>query len=43
MDLQSAFDAGFEAVKSYVDAELGDIKKRAGLKNPNRTISGVSA
>lgn len=27
MDLQSAFDAGFEAVKSYVDADLGDIKK----------------
>lgn len=27
MDLQSAFDAGFKAVKSYVDADLGDIKK----------------
>ena len=28
MDLQTAFDAGFEAVKAYVDAEFGAIEAR---------------
>jgi integrin beta 3 len=27
MDLQAAFDQGFEAVKTYVDAELGDLRQ----------------
>jgi len=28
MDLQEAFDHGFEAVKTYVDAELGGLSDR---------------
>ena len=28
MDLQAAFDAGFEAVKAYIDAEVGKIAAR---------------
>ena len=34
MDLQAAFDHGFEAVKTYVDAELGILAARiADLQN----------
>jgi hypothetical protein len=34
MDLQNAFDRGFEAVKTYVDAELGVLAARiATLQN----------
>ncbi len=31
MDLQQAFDAGFEQVKEYIDAELGFIKSQLPL------------
>jgi hypothetical protein len=36
MDLQTAFDHGFEAVKTYVDAELGALSTRiTNLQSPD--------
>jgi hypothetical protein len=34
MDLQEAFDRGFEAVKSYIDAELAVLKSQPPLPGP---------
>jgi hypothetical protein len=34
MDLQEAFDRGFEAVKSYIDAELAILKSQSPLPGP---------
>jgi hypothetical protein len=34
MDLQEAFDRGFEAVKSYIDAELAVLKSREPIAGP---------
>jgi integrin beta 3 len=34
MDLQQAFDAGFEQVKNYIDAELAALKSQAPIPGP---------
>jgi len=42
MDLQQAFDCGFEAVKKYIDAELSDLRKEiAELKAVSMKYRGV--
>ena len=34
MDLQTAFDRGFETVKSYIDGELAVLKSREPIPGP---------
>src|SRR5580765_1281925 len=42
-DLQAAFDAGFEAVKKYLDAELGALSQRiAAVPLPEPGPAGLA-
>jgi len=40
MNLQQAFDAGFEAVKAYVDGAIGDFEKRLTVAEKREPLRG---